>query len=135
MAGLPHSSYSNVVNGIEASDIVVRTSTKGTPERMPLYNPGSILIIPPINKPPALPPLAKTLSESPIPLFKTSLTPSLKSLNVFSLLSILPSSYQYLPISPPPLILIMEKTNPLSRSGINVDLNDASILIPYEPYP
>ena len=115
--------------------MVVSTSTKGTPERMPLYSPGSILIIPPINKPPALPPLAKTLPESPIPFFKTSLTPSLKSLNVFSLLSILPSSYQYLPISPPPLILIMEKINPLSRSGINVDLNEASILIPYEPYP
>ena len=78
-AGLPHSSYSNVVRGIDGSDIVVKTSTKGTPDSIPLYSSGSKFTTAPINKPPALPPLAKTFSGSPIPNFRTSLTPSLKS--------------------------------------------------------
>ena len=57
----------------------VRTSTKGTPLNMPVYSSGSKLIIPPISRPPALPPWAKTLSLFPIPIFKTLLTASLKS--------------------------------------------------------
>jgi hypothetical protein len=40
-AGLPHSSYSKVVSGIEASSIVVTTSTKGTCAMMTLY-PGAM---------------------------------------------------------------------------------------------
>ena len=62
-----------------ASDIVVRTSTNGTPLSIPLYKSGSKLIIAPIKRPPALPPCAKTLFLLPIPMSSNAFTASLKS--------------------------------------------------------
>jgi hypothetical protein len=56
--GFPHSSYSDVVNGMLLSSIVVTTSTKGTTAITPLKRSGRILITAPTSRPPALPPMA-----------------------------------------------------------------------------
>ena len=62
VSGLPHSSYSLVVSGIEASSMVVTTSTTGTCDRITSSLSGAMLAIAPISRPPALPPYAATRS-------------------------------------------------------------------------
>ena len=59
---------------------------------------------------------------------------AIKSLKVFFLFNILPSSYHCLPRYSPPLICAIAKTNPLSSKDNRIEENDGSTVIPYEPY-
>src|SRR2546426_402860 len=61
--GLPHSSYSPVVNGIVESDMVVMTSTYGTPAMTPRNSSGRRLTTAPMRSPPALAPRANRRFE------------------------------------------------------------------------
>src|SRR6185503_11859123 len=56
--GSPHCCHSCAVSGIDASIIVLITSTKGTSATTALNRSGRMLTTAPINSPPALPPLA-----------------------------------------------------------------------------
>src|SRR5690606_18651576 len=60
---------------------------------------------------------------------------SIKSVKVFFLFIILPSSYHCLPISSPPRIWAMAYAKPRSNRLSLDELNVGSMDIPYEPYP
>ena len=51
--GLPHSSHSLVVKGIEESTMVAATSTNGTPRMATLNVSGDWFMVAPIRSPPA----------------------------------------------------------------------------------
>ena len=119
----------NLLNGIDASVIVVTRSTNGRPIRATLKSSGAWLIDAPIKSPPAERPsilsmsgvvqlatknlaTSTTVREAMSEVYvnqdeqvTTKKAPHLQSLNVLVLQSSLPpvgSSYQVLPNSPPP---------------------------------
>src|SRR5450759_2009484 len=61
--GLPHCSHSCAVSGMDASSMVLMTSTKGTSATMVRRRSGRRLATTPITSPPALPPLAASRSR------------------------------------------------------------------------
>ena len=100
--GLPHWIHSPVVSGIEASSIVLMTSTNGTSATTALNRSGRRLVTAPISRPPALPPLMVIRSFAVYRSRCRYSAAAMKSVKVFIFFSILPSSYQPRPISWPP---------------------------------
>ena len=72
--------------------MVVITSTNGTAAIAPFHISGAILTTAPIKRPPALPPSAKRCSLSVMPSLIKYLPATIKSVKVFFLFNIFPSS-------------------------------------------
>ena len=104
---LPHSSYSVTVSGRLGSDIVLRTSTKGTKATTVVNKSGRIFITAPMRSPPALPPEIATFAAEQYLCAMRNSVQRIKSVNEFFLFSNFPSSYQVRPSSPPPLMCAM----------------------------
>ena len=104
------------VSGSDGSRIEVSASTNGTAATTPANASGSRFTAAPTSRPPALPPSATIRSLEDQPLLARCRAQATKSVKVFILLSILPSSYQCRPISPPPRMWAIAKPTPRSSS-------------------
>ncbi|SHU29253.1 Uncharacterised protein [Mycobacteroides abscessus subsp. abscessus] len=82
--------------------MVVTGSTKGTCASTPANSSGARFTAAPTSSPPALPPQATSRSGDATPESTRYLAADTKSEKLCFLCSILPSSYQRRPISPPP---------------------------------
>src|SRR3954447_98683 len=121
--GLPHSSHSVTVSGNEGSRIELSGSTNGTCATIPAKSSGARLAIAPISRPPAEPPRATRRSAAVQPFLTSVRAHATKSVKVFRLVSILPSSYQRRPISPPPRTCAIAYTTPdVGRGLLGADL-------------
>src|SRR5829696_2744011 len=100
--GSPHSSHSVTVSGRLGSLMVVTVSTNGTSATALVKRSGRSTMQAPTSSPPALPPRIATRRGSDHPPATRCSTALSVSVNVFRLLSSLPSRYQPRPSSPPP---------------------------------
>ncbi len=112
---------------------MLSASTNGTSATMPANASGARLATAPISRPPAEPPRATSRSGDVQPDLARCWAQATKSVNVFFLASILPSSYQRRPISPPPRTCATAKTTPRSSSDSRGTENHGSIDASYEP--
>jgi hypothetical protein len=123
------------VSGSDGSRTVLSASTNGTSATMPPNASGATLTTAPMSSPPADPPRATIRSADVQPVFARCWAQATKSVNVFFLASILPSSYHRRPISPPPRTCATAKTTPRSSNDSLGTENQGSNDSSYEPYP
>ena len=103
------------MSGSDSSYIVLITSTNGTWRAAALQRSGRMLIVAPINRPPAEPPEIAILSRVVQPEYTNSSAQAAKSVKVFRLNIILPLSCQAMPMSAPPRICPVAQMKPRSR--------------------
>ena len=95
---------------------MVSASTNGTCATIPANASGARFTAAPSSSPPADPPRATSRPGDVQPAVARCRAHATKSVNVLALRSILPSSYQPRPSSPPPRTCAIAYTNPRSSS-------------------